>query len=104
MAMLRGADLMKWRISRNELITCSSKLYSQTASWSNAIYRQFKSVDGIIWTSNQCDPHDCFMFYGARVNAEDFEINFWRRGKDSISLVENDVKALGRRSSVNIWF
>ena len=64
MASLRGPDLRRWRVSRTSLITMSPSLYRDTARWAEAIQHRFPDVDGLLWTSNQCDPDGLPVFRG----------------------------------------
>ena len=100
-ASLRGPDLRRWRISRNSLIATSPKLYPASARWASAIHHQFPNVEGLIWTSNQCDPDTACLFFGDRVASKDFRITHARDGLvDSTFL--SDVRHAGRRIGISI--
>lgn len=101
LATLRNADLKKWSITRAALITSSPKLYSNTAAWAEAIHHQFPNVDGLIWTSNQCDPDNAYLFFGDRVAASDFAIVTARDGRSDPTLMA-DIRSAGRRSGISI--
>jgi hypothetical protein len=101
LATLRAADLKQWRISRTALIASSPKLYHQTAQWALAIHDQFADVHGLVWTSNQCDPDDAYLFFGDRVAATDFTIITTRDGLTDTSFLA-DVRAAGRRGGIVI--
>lgn len=98
---LREPDLKRWRIKRTQLIASSPKLYSQTAAWAEAIHRQFQDVDGLEWTSNQCDPSTAYLFFGDRVQASDFSVIYSRDGLTDPSFL-HDVRRIGRRSGIKI--
>ena len=101
LASLRGPDLRRWRISRNSLITTSPSLYGDTTRWAAAIHHQFPDVDGLLWTSNQCDPDTAYLFFGDRVAAGDFDIVQARDGVLDATFLA-DVRQAGRRSGISI--
>jgi hypothetical protein len=98
---LRGPDLRRWRISRNSLITTSPKLYRGTARWAEAIHHRFPDAEGLLWTSNQCDPDTAYLFFGDRVAPRDFDILEARDGMADESFL-SDVRLSGRRSGITI--
>ena len=98
---LRGPDLRRWRISRNSLITPSPSLYRDTARWAEAIHHQFPDVDGLLWTSSQCDPDTAYLFYGDRVAAGDLRIVQARDGLLDVTFL-SDVRQAGQRSGISI--
>ena len=101
LASLRGPDLRRWRISRNSLIATSPNLFPVTARWASAIHQQFPNVEGLIWTSNQCDPDTAYLFFGDRIASKDFQIMHARDGLlDSTFL--SDARRAGRRSGISI--
>ncbi|MCY3628774.1 MAG: RES family NAD+ phosphorylase [Bacteroidota bacterium] len=101
LASLREPDLMKWRIQRSDLITTSPKFYASTAKWAEAIHRQFIDIEGLVWTSNQCDPEAVYLFFGDRVSSDDFRVTLTRDGRISSSFLE-DVERVGERSGIEI--
>ena len=101
LASLRQADLIKWGIKRNDLITTTPKLYASSAEWSEAIHHQFSDVEGLVWTSNQCDPDTAYLFFGDRVDASDFKIIATRDGQTDASVLA-DVRQAGKRSGITI--
>lgn len=101
LASLRTPDLKRWRLTRNALISSSPKLYGQTARWAEAIHRQFLDIDGLIWTSNQCDPDDAYLFFGDRVAPSDFKIITTRDGLADKTLLA-DIRTSGTRANIFI--
>ncbi len=101
LASLREADLMKWRIRRNDLIAAAPKLYASTAEWAAAIHHRFPDIEGLVWTSNQCDPDAAYMFFGDRVASADFRIIATRDGQTDKTLLR-DVRDAGKRSGIKI--
>ena len=101
LASLRGPDLKKWRVSRHSLITTSPKLYRDTARWAEAIHHQFPYVEGLVWTSNQCDPDTAYVFFGDRVAPRDFDVVRVRDGALDAGLL-SDVRLAGRRIGITI--
>jgi hypothetical protein len=98
---LREPDLKRWRIKRAQLIATSPKVYLQTAAWAEAIHHQFPNVDGLEWTSNQCDPATAYLFFGDRVQASDFSIMYTRDGLTDPTFLQ-EVRQIGRRSDIRI--
>ena len=101
LASLRGPDLRRWRISRNSLITTSPSLYRNTARWAETIHHQFPDVDGLLWTSSQCDPDTAYLFFGDRVAAGDLGIVQARDGLLDVTFL-SDVRQAGQRSGISI--
>lgn len=101
LATLRAVDLKKWRISRTSLIASSPRLYAQTARWAEAVHHQFPNVEGLVWTSNQCDPDSAYLFFGDRVSDRDFKIVSTRDGRTNASFL-SDVRMAGRRGGIKV--
>ena len=101
LVLLRNSDLRKWNISRTELINSTSDQYHETARWAETINRQFPMVDGLIWTSNQCDPDDAMIFFGNRVSSGDFDLVATREGASNTSFID-DISRIGERSNIEI--
>ena len=94
LASLRAPDLRRWRIGRNSLIASSAKLFPETARWASAIHHRFPDVQGLLWTSNQCDPDTAYLFFGDRVAPEDFRILNARDGLSDTTFL-SDVRLAG---------
>ena len=101
LANLRAADLRKWNLTRADLVASSPTCYRRTAEWARAIHGQFPEVEGLIWTSNQCDPDDVLILFGDRVAGADLEIAAVRDGGSDASFLE-DVRAAGERAGIRI--
>lgn len=101
LAELRQPDLIKWNISRNELIASFPEFYPYTCKWSQAIHDQFTDEMGLVWTSNQCDPDSAFVFFGNRILKNWLEIESVRKGEDDIAFL-TDVISAGVRSSTKV--
>ena len=101
LASLRGPDLRRWRISRNSLIACAPNLYPVTARWASAIHHQFPNVEGLVWTSNQCDPDTTYLFFGDRVSSKDFQVISALDGLFN-SMLLSEVRQAGQRSGISI--
>ena len=96
---LRNVTLGHWSISRRDLISSSPALYGQTVLWAAAIHRDIPAADGLVWTSNQCDPDDACLFFGDRVHESDFTAVRSRDGASDKSFVK-DVRDEGRRRGI----
>ncbi len=99
LASLRAPDLRKWQIRRESLIASPPSQYKHTALWAKAIHDQH-DVDGLIWTSRQCDPDAAMLLFGDRVAAQDIRVVGVRAGTDG-SFVK-DVRQAGKRSGIVI--
>ena len=98
---LRAPDLRRWRVRRNSLITTSPILYGDTARWAEAIHHQFMEVEGLLWTSNPCDPDTAFVFFGGRIASGDFDVVQTRDGAADMSFL-SDVRLAGQKSEISI--
>ena len=98
---LRAPDLKKWGIGKHNLVGTSARLYAQTARWAEVIHGSFPDADGLVWTSNQCDPDSAYLFFGDRVGSSDLKCRVTRDGATDKSLL-SDVRSLGRRSNIYI--
>ena len=97
---LRNPTLNNWGIEQVELIGSRSKLYHKTVLWAEAIYNNFPQAEGLIWTSRQCDPDDAILFFGGRIDEDDFEMISSRDGQDE-SFVD-DVEREGAIRGITI--
>ena len=98
---LRNVTLGNWGISRRELITSSPALYGQTVLWAKAIHRDIPDADGLVWTSNQCDPDDVCLFFGDRVVESDFAAVLSRDGAIDKSFLK-DVRDEDRLRGITL--
>lgn len=101
LANLRAPDLKKWGLRPSDLITAPATHYAETARWAAAIHAQYPGIDGLIWTSNQCDPDDAVVIYGDRVMADELAIAESRDGRSDETLLE-DIRAAGERAGIFI--
>ena len=92
---LRNPTLARWGISRNKLISSSPALYEQTVLWAEAVHRNIPDADGLVWTSNQCDPDGACLFFGDRVGETDFMVRGARDGMTDKTFLK-DVRDEGR--------
>ena len=98
---LRNVTLGNWSISGRELITSSPALYGQTVLWAKAIHEDIPDADGLVWTSNQCDPDDVCLFFGDPVAESDFTAVLSRDGATDKSFLK-DVRVEGRRRGITL--
>ena len=99
LASLRAPDLMRWGVGRDTLIGGLPTQYGRTALWAKAIHDRFDGVDGLIWTSNRCDPDAALLLFGDRVVGADLLVAGLRAGSDGSFL--DDVRTAGQRG--DIW-
>ena len=74
---------------------------AEAARWAEAIHHQYPEVEGLIWTSNQCDPDTAYLFFGDRVASTDFRVVRVRDGRLDAGFL-SDVRQAGRRSGITI--
>ena len=99
LANLRAPDLVKWGLRREALIGSLPTQYGRTALWAKAIHDQF-DVDGLIWTSNLCDPDAAVLLFGDRAATADLAVTGVREGSDGSFLA--DVRKAGERGEIVI--
>ena len=99
LASLRAPALMRLGVGRETLIGSLPTQYGRTALWAKAIHDRSSDVDGMIWTSNRCDPDAAILLFGDRVVPADLMVAGIRAGSDGSFL--DDVRRAGQRS--DIW-
>ena len=97
---LRNPTLNNWGIEQVALIGSDRELYHKTALWAAAIYNDFPEAEGLIWTSRQCDPDDAMLFFGGRVDEDDFELISSRDGDDES--FKRDVRQEGKKRGITV--
>ena len=100
LASLRAPDLIRLGVGRETLIGSLPTQYRRTALWAKAIHDRSSDVDGVIWTSNRCDPDAAILLFGDRVVPTDLLVAGFRAGSDGSFL--DDVRRAGRRSDIRI--
>ncbi|MEO8926946.1 MAG: RES family NAD+ phosphorylase [Caulobacteraceae bacterium] len=101
LAILFTPDLKAWGLTRADLIDTPKSAYPRTASWAGAIHAAHPKLDGMIWTSRQCDPDRCLVLFGDRVSEAGFDIaERLDVGKDAGLLLE--LRGFGRRAGIFI--
>ena len=91
---------MRWGIRRETLIGGLPTQFGRTSLWAKAVHDQFDDVDGLIWTSNLCDPDAALLLFGDRVEAAHLQVTGAREGSDGSFL--RDVRKAARRSNILI--
>ncbi|MDX8503240.1 RES family NAD+ phosphorylase [Mesorhizobium sp. VK4C] len=101
LAGLFAPDLKVWGISRGDLIETPKSTYGQTVLWAQAIHGARADVDGLLWTSPQCDPDRCVILFEDRVSEGDFQVHdSIEVGADADLLLE--IRAFGLRAGITI--
>jgi len=100
-ACLYAPDLKIWGIARTNLIETSKATYATTVLWAQALHAAYRDLVGLIWTSRQCDPENCLVFFGDRVKEADFDI------VDSIDVSTSaalplELRNFGKRGGITI--
>ena len=101
LATLFAPDLKAWSLSRTDLIDTPKSTYTDTVLWAQAIHGASADIDGLIWTSRQCDPDQCLILFEDRVAADELEI------RDSLSVASNaslllELRDYGQRAGITI--
>ena len=95
-------DLKTLGLKRAQLIDAAAKWYLETARWAEAIHAQYHDLDGLVWTSRQCDPNVAFLFYGDRVRSSDLaEKSSPISVRHSATLLKS-IRAFGSRAGITI--
>ncbi len=101
LAALFAPDLKAWGVRRTELIETPKSAYARTALWARALHRAHAGIDGLIWTSRQCDPERCVVLFGDRVNEAALEVlDRIDVAADAALLLE--LRGYGRRGGITI--
>lgn len=101
LARLFAPDLKRWGLERTDLIETPKSAYGQTVSWAKAIHRARRDIDGLIWTSRQCDPEQSVILFGDRIDEAAFEVlERVDVGADGALLLE--LRGFGRRAGITI--
>jgi hypothetical protein len=98
---LFAPDLKVWGLSRGELIETPKSTYGQTSLLAQAIHRTRSDIDGLIWTSRQCDTDQCVILFEDRVGERDFEIHDCIDVSADASLLL-ELRGLGQRAGITI--
>lgn len=100
-AGLFAPDLKAWGLSRGELIETPKSTYDRTVLWAQAIHHARPDIDGLIWTSRQCDPDQCMILFEDRVGEADFKVqDSVEVGADAGLLLE--LRGFGQRAGITI--
>lgn len=101
LAGLFTPDLKAWGLRRGELIDTPKSTYGQTVLWAQAIHRARPDIDGLIWTSRQCDPDRCVILFEDRIRETDLDtLDCIAVGADAGLLLE--IRAFGQRAGITI--
>lgn len=98
LARLRTPDLKRWGVARADLIGSLPPSYRHTARWAEALHHQFDDLDGLVWTSNQCDPDDATLLFGDRVQEETIGLVATTACSDPTLLAA--IRAAGQRAGI----
>lgn len=101
LAALFTPDLKAWALRREQLITTPRSTYEQTVAWAAAVHAACPGLDGLIWTSRQCDPDLCMVLFGDRVSEAAFDVLGSRTiHSDAALLLE--MRSCGARAGITI--
>lgn len=101
LAALFAPDLKLWGGDRGQIIDTPKSSYARTVLWAKAIHKARPDLDGMIWTSRQCDPERCLVLFEDRIGEDDFEVvGEIDVGKDDDLLLE--MRRFGQRAGITI--
>lgn len=101
LASLFAPDLKVWGLSRTDLIETSKSTYAETVLWAQAIHGASADIDGLIWTSRQCDPDQCVVLFEDRVAADELEIRVALPVASNAGLLL-ELRDYGQRAGITI--
>lgn len=102
LAALFAPELKALRLRRSQLIDTSAKWYSKTAAWAAAIHNQYADLEGLVWTSRQCDPERAVLLFGDRVQPSDLEIVASQTDIAQSSVLLAALRRCGMRAAITI--
>lgn len=101
LAGLFAPDLKVWGLSRTDLIETPKSSYADTVSWAQALHGAAPDIDGLVWTSRQCDPEQCVILFEDRVPEDDLDI------EECVAIASNaglllELRDYGQRAGITI--
>ncbi|WMS43921.1 RES family NAD+ phosphorylase [Acuticoccus sp. MNP-M23] len=100
LAELRAPDLRLWHVARTDLVASSPSQYGETARWAEALHHAHPDFDGMIWTSNQCDPADAVVLFGDRIEKADLVLVGTQAGTERA--FESEVQRAAMRAGITL--
>lgn len=97
---LRAPDLHLWGLGRGDLVAAPPTDYPSTARWAQAAHDAFPDLDGLIWTSNRCDPADALLLWAPRAEGA-LAVAAHRDGAADPGWMA-DVRAAGLRAGITL--
>lgn len=101
LARLFTPDLKAWGVPRGRLIDTPKSTYGDTVRWAKALHAAHGHVDGMVWTSRQCDPDLCMILFGDRIGEGDFDILVSRSVAGYPALLL-ELRGFGARAGITI--
>jgi hypothetical protein len=101
LAGLFAPDLKAWGLQRTDLIETPKSTYDQTVLWAQALHRAGPDIDGLIWTSRQCDPEKCVVLFEDRIAESLFDV-IERIDVRSDAALLLELRGFGRRAGITI--
>ena len=101
LAPLFTPDLKAWGLARHDLIDTPKSAYGRTVAWAAALHRAEPDIEGLIWTSRQCDPDLAVLLFGDRVADSDFDV-MERRDIAADAALLLELRGFGRRAGIVI--
>lgn len=101
LATLFTQDLMRWGVTRSQLIDTPKTAYAETVLWAQAIHASDLSIDGLTCMSRRCDSDRCVILFGDRLASTDLEVvNSLAVASDDLLTAE--LRRYARRAGIAI--
>lgn len=93
-------DMMAWKVDAAEVVGAPAAAFATTARWAAGVHAADPALEGIVWTSNRCDPDCCVVLFGDRVEPDALHVRQRRQVHDE-SLMR-DFRAAAGRAAITI--
>jgi hypothetical protein len=101
LAGLFAPDLKSWGLQRTDLIDTPKSTYKQTVLWAQAVHACRSDIDGLIWTSRQCDPDMCVVLFEDRLAEPDLHA-LSTQNVVGAPLLMREIRDFGARAGITI--
>ena len=71
---LRGHELRRLGLTRNQLLETDAEHYHHTARWAAALHHALPTTDGLIWVSRQFDTASVMLLFGDRIKPQSLSL------------------------------
>jgi hypothetical protein len=93
-------DMTVWDVAAEDILGAPAAAFATTARWASVVHAADPALQGLVWTSNCCDPDLCLMLFGDRVEDDALGVAYCRAGDDE-SLMR-DFRTAAARAGITI--